>query len=214
MYLPNEVGPLLNLAADEKIMNYYEPIVPMNRFDFNTGIIGEMDVKPGYGYLLVTNHRLLIVCVELHKPYRLLMDEKLEDIIPEVTKICQNSQNRVVYIQGRLFHIADDAIPVIEMIWAVRRRRMAELEKEKNQPKKADSRVDNRAEMVQAQAPININIGKIGDDSVVVKDSVLQKSNIGGKEAKTFSICPYCGEELNLPKTPKYCPYCREMMLK
>ena len=27
---------------------------------------------------------------------------------------------------------------------------------------------------------------------------------------KAFSRCPYCGEELNLPKTPKFCPYCAE----
>ena len=27
---------------------------------------------------------------------------------------------------------------------------------------------------------------------------------------KAFSVCPYCGEEINLPKPPKFCPYCRE----
>jgi hypothetical protein len=27
---------------------------------------------------------------------------------------------------------------------------------------------------------------------------------------KKFSICPFCGEELNLPKQPKFCPYCKE----
>jgi len=29
-------------------------------------------------------------------------------------------------------------------------------------------------------------------------------------QPKAFSRCPYCGEELNLPKTPKFCPYCAE----
>jgi hypothetical protein len=29
-------------------------------------------------------------------------------------------------------------------------------------------------------------------------------------ELKAFTICPYCGEEINLPKQPKFCPYCRE----
>jgi membrane protease subunit (stomatin/prohibitin family) len=28
--------------------------------------------------------------------------------------------------------------------------------------------------------------------------------------AKAFSRCPYCGEELNLPKTPRFCPFCAE----
>jgi len=30
--------------------------------------------------------------------------------------------------------------------------------------------------------------------------------------AKTFSRCPYCGEDLNLPKPPKFCPYCSEQL--
>jgi len=30
---------------------------------------------------------------------------------------------------------------------------------------------------------------------------------------KTFKICPYCGEELNLPKKPNFCPYCKERLV-
>ena len=37
------------------------------------------------------------------------------------------------------------------------------------------------------------------------EDEVKPKSR-----KKSFSICPYCGEELKLPKQPKFCPYCRE----
>ncbi len=29
---------------------------------------------------------------------------------------------------------------------------------------------------------------------------------------QTFAICPYCGKDLNLPKTPKFCPYCKEKL--
>jgi membrane protease subunit (stomatin/prohibitin family) len=29
---------------------------------------------------------------------------------------------------------------------------------------------------------------------------------------KAFSRCPYCGEELNLPKTPRFCPFCAEQL--
>ena len=29
-----------------------------------------------------------------------------------------------------------------------------------------------------------------------------------GSAEKPLSKCPYCGEALNLPKTPKFCPYC------
>jgi len=30
---------------------------------------------------------------------------------------------------------------------------------------------------------------------------------------KIFKICPYCGEELNLPKKPNFCPYCKEPLV-
>jgi len=33
-----------------------------------------------------------------------------------------------------------------------------------------------------------------------------------GSAEKPFTKCPYCGEELNLPKTPKFCPYCGEQL--
>jgi tetratricopeptide (TPR) repeat protein len=40
--------------------------------------------------------------------------------------------------------------------------------------------------------------------------STADKSGAGKDTSKTFSICPFCGEELNLPKQPKFCPYCKE----
>jgi tetratricopeptide (TPR) repeat protein len=32
-------------------------------------------------------------------------------------------------------------------------------------------------------------------------------------DKKVFKICPYCGEELNLPKKPNFCPYCTESLV-
>jgi len=29
---------------------------------------------------------------------------------------------------------------------------------------------------------------------------------------ESFAICPYCGKDLNLPKTPRFCPYCKEKL--
>jgi rubrerythrin len=29
-----------------------------------------------------------------------------------------------------------------------------------------------------------------------------------GSAGDAFSNCLYCGEALNLPKTPRFCPYC------
>ena len=72
----------------------------------------------------------------------------------------------------------------------------------------------------QPQSDININIGKIGDDTIskttntTVKDSIVQRSNIGQEQAESeISICPYCGKDLKFPKTPRFCPYCREQIL-
>jgi hypothetical protein len=65
--------------------------------------------------------------------------------------------------------------------------------------------------------------------TVNVQDSVVMRSQLGGTQdvqtdvalkkksappAKTFAACPYCGEKLNLPKTPKFCPYCAEQLLQ
>ena len=36
--------------------------------------------------------------------------------------------------------------------------------------------------------------------------------NASDTPKKMFNICPYCGEELNLPKSPKFCPYCTEAL--
>jgi len=57
-----------------------------------------------------------------------------------------------------------------------------------------------------------VEIGKI-DQSTRVSDSVIQRSSIGGNTQKKIQICPYCGEELNFPETPRYCPYCRKQIL-
>ena len=32
-------------------------------------------------------------------------------------------------------------------------------------------------------------------------------------EGPTISACPYCGNELKFPKTPRFCPYCKEQIL-
>lgn len=45
-----------------------------------------------------------------------------------------------------------------------------------------------------------------------VRDSVVMRSTIGDSEQTNFKVCPYCGKELNIPKTPKFCPYCKEQL--
>lgn len=65
----------------------------------------------------------------------------------------------------------------------------------------------------------NVHIGdhktiystRIDDHSV--RDSVIQRSTIDGTSQKKISICPYCGEKLNFPETPRFCPYCGKQIL-
>ena len=54
---------------------------------------------------------------------------------------------------------------------------------------------------------LTINSSKTNVDN---REGVMQRSNIGISSDKPFSKCPYCGEGLNLPKTPKFCPHCGE----
>ena len=65
-------------------------------------------------------------------------------------------------------------------------------------------------------APIHIEGSKFTINSsktnVDNRNGVIQRSNIGNSSNKSFSKCPYCGEGLNLPKTPKFCPHCGEQM--
>jgi rubrerythrin len=63
--------------------------------------------------------------------------------------------------------------------------------------------------------------GKLSSNSIVIEtkgvtaiDSVIPvKTNTGNQANYLFNICPYCGKELKLPKTPNFCPYCREKLV-
>lgn len=50
-------------------------------------------------------------------------------------------------------------------------------------------------------------------DDHSIKDSVVQRSIIDEKSQKKLAICPYCGEKLNFPETPRFCPYCEKKIL-
>ena len=73
--------------------------------------------------------------------------------------------------------------------------------------------VAEESEEAPTQPQSIFNIGSIGEvlgtGAVKTGDVGMVKGGIGSAE-NPFSKCPYCGEVLNLPKTPKYCPYCGE----
>lgn len=63
--------------------------------------------------------------------------------------------------------------------------------------------------------PPTISIGSIGEvlgaGAIKMGDVGMVKGGIGSTE-NPFSKCPYCGEVLNLRKTPKFCPYCGKQL--
>lgn len=69
---------------------------------------------------------------------------------------------------------------------------------------------------ISAGGDIMINSAKFStafsDNSTKISDVGMIKGNVGGKKDVPFSKCPYCGTELNLPKTPKFCPYCGDQL--
>ena len=54
----------------------------------------------------------------------------------------------------------------------------------------------------------------LGGNQQVQTDASLRGTSVEGTAQKAFSACPYCGEKLNLPKTPKFCPYCSEQLVR
>lgn len=54
----------------------------------------------------------------------------------------------------------------------------------------------------------------LGGTQQVQTDASLRGTSVEGTAQKAFSACPYCGEKLNLPKTPKFCPYCSEQLVR
>lgn len=51
---------------------------------------------------------------------------------------------------------------------------------------------------------------KLGNGAIDMKDAVVHRSTVNANKPKPFNVCPYCGETLNLKKTPRFCPYCGE----
>ena len=72
---------------------------------------------------------------------------------------------------------------------------------------------ENEKVSMQPQSIFNIgSIGEVlGEGATKVGDVGMIKGGISSTE-KPFSKCPYCGEVLNLPKTPKFCPHCGEQL--
>lgn len=74
------------------------------------------------------------------------------------------------------------------------KKQQIESQKELTDPKKYNSNIDERAD----QSKENFKKSpQTAETSVKI-------------EKRIFKICPYCGEEFNLPKNPNFCPFCKE----
>jgi hypothetical protein len=64
------------------------------------------------------------------------------------------------------------------------------------------------------QVIVHGNYEVVESGGIKATDSVVTtKTTAGGQDSIPFTICPYCGKELKLPKTPNFCPYCREKLV-
>jgi len=64
------------------------------------------------------------------------------------------------------------------------------------------------------QVIVHGNYEVVESGGIKATDSVVTaKTTIGEQDSIPFTICPYCGKELKLLKTPNFCPYCRERLV-
>jgi hypothetical protein len=64
------------------------------------------------------------------------------------------------------------------------------------------------------QVIVHGNYEVVESGGIKAMDSVVtNKMNAGNQESIPFTICPYCGKKLKLPKTPNFCPYCEEKLV-
>jgi len=64
------------------------------------------------------------------------------------------------------------------------------------------------------QVIVHGNYEVVESGGIKATDSVVTtKTTVGEQDSIPFTICPYCGKELKLLKTPNFCPYCRERLV-
>ena len=86
-----------------------------------------------------------------------------------------------------------------------------ELSSESEEGVSSDEIEEVRAELGDVKPQEVEEIPKYHGETETPEDSgVPGVPGMSGDSNKSFQICPYCGEELNLPKKPRFCPYCRE----
>jgi len=144
-----------------------------------------------------------IEAIKIYKKYKMWEDvERVEKIIVEnqreEERRKQQELKRQDLLQAKNYEIAlkyDEAIKIYDKyeMWE-------------------DAGLCRRLQQQQKYPQTKVDIQNI-DQSTRISDSVVQRSTVGSSRRKRIQICPYCGEELNFPETPRYCPYCRKQIL-
>ena len=163
-------------------------------------IIQEQEIQVAKNHEIASQY---IEAIEIYKMYKMWEDvarvEKLtEEIQREEEQRKQEELKRQDLTQAKNYEIAlryENAIEIYDKyeMWE-------------------DAGRCRRLQQQQKSPQTKVEIGAI-DQSTKISDSVIQRSSIGRSPRKRIQICPYCGEELNFPDTPRFCPYCRKQIM-
>lgn len=200
MDLPNEIARSLFLNAYETVIQFWG---------------GNYFQDSGKGYIVLTNHRVIFLKDLGVFKTNMKVDEKINLEKINNLKVEQNA----IQIENRLFFCGlENATTIFQMVMNERNLRVLQIEKDKKNMEQLQhlTLIDPSSQSNQNQQYVHIQIGKVGDDVSIIKDSVVQHCDIGGKVRSPallpFKMCPYCGKDLHLLKTPKFCPYCKEQL--
>lgn len=202
MDLPNEIAGSLLLDANEIVIQFWN---------------GTYFRDSGKGYIVLTNYKVIFL-----KDLGIFKTNMEVDAKINLEKIKNlKVKNDAIQIENRRFFCGlENANTIFQMIIDERNSRVLKIENDKKKMEQLQhlTQIDSTSQSNQNQQNVHIHIGKVGDDISIIKDSVVIRSDIGGKVQSPDPLylerCPYCGKDLRFPKTPKFCPYCQEQLYR
>lgn len=198
MDLPQDIAESIFLNAYETIIQFWS---------------GNYFQDSGKGYIVLTNQRVIFLKDFGVFKTNMKVDEKINLETINNLKVEQDA----IQIENRFFFCGSkNATTIFQYVMTERNSRVLKIEKDNKNVEQLQylTQINSSSQSNPNQQYVHIQIAKLGDDISIIKDSVVQRCNIGGTvhspDLLSFEMCPFCGKELNLPKSPKYCPYCKE----
>ncbi len=132
------------------------------------------------------------------------MERDLEDLESKLEMTLPSTEDR-----ERVEELYEKAMGIKDVMDAV---------KEKSNGAADLARLIDAVSMLRSQVVVHGDYVKGGKlevrDSVMNRPSIMNEPSMMDKTSRdahggrVFKICPYCGEELELPETPVFCPFC------